>query len=628
LNEEIRVKESAAPAEGRVVDRGIIIRRATEQQTPRSDAIKVAESQAVDPSLSLVISQTQEDETAAYEIEIAPQAPAEAPALAYPAIEAESAEMGVRFYAHSMAKRTALGDGIAPHDLLADLPTSHTGLGFGPREKQLEELRAEGTGPGLSGDQYVRIVENPFVKAEGGAAVSTFSIDVDTAAYANVRQFLMQMNQLPPPDAVRIEEFVNYFDYNYAGPNSEDEEPFAAHVEVAGCPWATDHRLVRIGIKARELDRQKRPKSNLVFLVDVSGSMDEPTKLPLVVYGLQQLTRELGENDRVAIVVYASSEGLVLPSTSGDKQDVILDALGKLSAGGSTAGGAGIQLAYQIAEDNFIEGGTNRVILCTDGDFNVGVTSTAELERLCEQKAKDTRVFLSVLGFGRGNLNDAMMQAIANRGNGNHYYVDGRTEARRVLVEEMTGTLITIAKDVKIQVEFNPRMVAGYRLIGYENRTLRTEDFNDDKKDAGEIGAGHTVTALYEVVPAGKPVDVTSVDDLKYQKPATEIADDTNIGDELLTLKMRYKAPEGDTSKKLEWPVTDDGKAFSAASEDCQFAAAVAGFGMLLRDSQYKGNLKYAAVAELAQSALGEDEHGYRSEFLDMVRKAKSIKGE
>jgi Ca-activated chloride channel family protein len=489
-------------------------------------------------------------------------------------------------------------------------------------------LTANGTGPGLSGDQYTRIIENPFIKAEGGAAVSTFSIDVDTASYANVRQFLLEMNQLPPLDAVRIEELVNYFDYNYAGPNSDDESPFAAHVEVAGCPWTPDHRLVRIGIKGRELDRNKRPKSNLVFLVDVSGSMDEPNKLPLVVYGLQQLTRELGENDRVAIVVYASSEGLVLPSTPGSKQDVILDALGKLSAGGSTAGGAGIQLAYQIAEDNFIEGGTNRVILCTDGDFNVGVTSTAELERLCEEKAKGTRVFLSVLGFGRGNLNDTMMQAISNRGNGNHYYVDGRSEARRVLVEEMTGTLITIAKDVKIQVEFNPRKVAGYRLIGYENRMLRTEDFNDDKKDAGEIGAGHTVTALYEVVPAGKPVEVAPVDDLKYQQPATEIGDDAEIGGELLTLKMRYKTPEGDTSKKLEWPVTDDGKAFSAASEDCQFASAVAGFGMLLRNSQHKGNLTYAAALELAQSALGEDEHGYRSEFLDMLRKAKSLKGE
>jgi secreted protein with Ig-like and vWFA domain len=529
------------------------------------------------------------------------------------------------------------------------------------KERIAGAAAGEGTGPGLSGDQYTRIVENPFVVAEGGAAVSTFSIDVDTASYANVRQFLMQMNTLPPPDAVRIEELINYFDYDYAPPadaaakppaepgaesnpavaaqdtntpstpdsaggSSDNNAPFAAHVEVAGCPWAADHRLVRIGIKGRELDRDKRPKSNFVFLVDVSGSMDEPDKLPLVVYGLQQLTRELGENDRVAIVVYASSEGLVLPSTSGDKQNVILDSLGKLSAGGSTAGGAGIQLAYQIAEDNFIEGGTNRVVLCTDGDFNVGVTSTAELERLCEQKAKDTRVFLSVLGFGRGNLNDAMMQAIAGHGNGNHYYVDNRTEARRVLVEEMTGTLVTIAKDVKIQVEFNPQKVAGYRLIGYENRMLRTEDFNDDKKDAGEIGAGHTVTALYEVVPAGMNVDVAPVDDLKYQKPSAEASANENKN-ELLTLKMRYKEPEGDTSAKLEWPVTDDGKAFSAASADCQFAAAVAGFGMLLRDSQYKGNLTHAAVIEMAQSAIGKDEHGYRTEFLDLVRKAKQLRG-
>jgi Ca-activated chloride channel family protein len=507
---------------------------------------------------------------------------------------------------------------------------------------------------GSPGDQYTRIVENPFVKAEGGAAVSTFSIDVDTASYTNVRQFLMQMNTLPPPDAVRIEELVNYFDYNYAPPtdvsrlrlSDDDREnesttapaPFAAHVEVAGCPWAPDHRLVRIGIKGRELDRNKRPKSNLVFLVDVSGSMDEPAKLPLVVYGLQQLTRELGENDRVAIVVYASSEGLVLPSTPGTKQDAILAALGRLQAGGSTAGGAGIQLAYQLAEDNFIQGGTNRVILCTDGDFNVGVTSTAELERMVEQKARDTRVFLSVLGFGRGNLNDAMMEAVSNHGNGNYHYVDNRTEARRVLVEEMTGTLVTIAKDVKIQVEFNPRQVAGYRLIGYENRLLRTEDFNDDKKDAGEIGAGHTVTALYEIVPAGKPVAVAPVDDLKYQQPAAtpsrlRLSDDddanaADIGRELLTLKMRYKQPDGDTSRKLEWPVSDDGKAFSAATGDFQFAAAVAGFGLLLRDSQYKGNLTYAAALELAQGGVGSDEHGYRAEFLDMIRRAKSLRAE
>jgi Ca-activated chloride channel family protein len=537
-------------------------------------------------------------------------------------------------------------------------------------------LTAEGIGPGLSGDQYTRIFENPFIKAEGANAVSTFSIDVDTASYSNVRQFLMEMNTLPPADAVRIEELVNYFDYDYAPPtdafdHSEtsaapgsaggssdagsdtgvEPAPFAAHVEVAGCPWAADHRLVRIGIKGREMDRGKRPQSNLVFLVDVSGSMNDPNKLPLVLYGLEQLTRELGENDRVAIVVYASREGLALPSTPGSDQATILSALRRLQAGGSTAGGSGIQLAYQIAEDHFIEGGTNRVILCTDGDFNVGVTSTAELERLCEEKAKNTKVFLSVLGFGRGNLNDAMMEAISNRGNGNYHYVDNRTEARRVLVEEMTGTLVTIAKDVKIQVEFNPRQVAGYRLIGYENRMLRTEDFNDDTKDAGEIGAGHTVTALYEVVPAGKPVDVPPVDDLKYQQPSTGQLESKSasavepqvlatggspetrpqppsINSELLTLKMRYKQPEGDTSRKLDWAITDDGKAFGQASTDYQFAAAVAGFGLLLRDSQHKGNLTYAAALELAQAGLGSDEHGYRAEFVEMVRRAKSLRGE
>ncbi|MGD9635364.1 MAG: von Willebrand factor type A domain-containing protein, partial [Pirellulales bacterium] len=317
-----------------------------------------------------------------------------------------------------------------------------------------------GTGPGSPGDQYTRIYENPFVRAVGGEAVSTFSIDVDTASYANVRQFLRDERQLPPPDAVRIEELLNYFDYDYAPPAAGDEAPFAAHVEVAGCPWAAEHRLVRIAVKGREIERDKRPPSNLVFLVDVSGSMDEPNKLPLVVDGLRQLTRELGENDRVAIVVYASSEGLALPSTRGDQQQTILATLDRLRAGGSTAGGAGIQLAYQIAEDHFIPGGTNRVVLCTDGDFNVGVTSTAELERLVAQKAKDTKVFLSVLGFGRGNLNDAMMQTIADRGNGNHHYVDSLREARKVLVEELTGTLITIAKDVKLRVEFNPAHVA------------------------------------------------------------------------------------------------------------------------------------------------------------------------
>lgn len=483
----------------------------------------------------------------------------------------------------------------------------------------------QGTGPGTSGDQYTRINENPFIKAEGANAVSTFSIDVDTASYANVRQFLEQSHQLPPPDAVRIEELVNYFDYDYEGPT--DETPFAAHMEIAACPWNAEHRLARIGIKGREIDRQARPQSNLVFLIDVSGSMNEPNKLPLLVEGMKLLTRELGENDKVAIVVYASSEGLALESTRGDQQQTILTALDRLQAGGSTAGGAGIQLAYQTAQANFIKGGVNRVILCTDGDFNVGVTSTADLERMAEEKAKASGVFLTVLGFGRGNLNDAMMEAVSGKGNGNYHYVDNLTEARKVLVEEMVGTLVTIAKDVKIQVEFNPAQVAGYRLIGYENRMLRTEDFNDDKKDAGEIGAGHTVTALYEIIPAGKPVDTPAVDPLKYQTPLAGLADENAkpqaASDELLTLKLRYKLPDADTSTKLEFPIIDKGGSFADASADFQFASAVASFGMLLRNSAYSGNASYDSVLETASSASSRDPHGYRAEFMDLVRLAK-----
>ncbi len=495
------------------------------------------------------------------------------------------------------------------------------------------------------GDRYTPIVENPFVKAEGGDAVSTFGIDVDTASYSNVRQFLLEMHQLPPANAVRIEELVNYFHYDYAGPKADDAAPFAAHVEVGGCPWNAEHRLARIAVKGREMERDKRPQSNLVFLVDVSGSMNEPAKLPLVKYGLEQLTKELGENDHIAIVVYAGNTGVALPSTSGANQDVILAALQKLEAGGSTAGGAGIQLAYQIAEENFIKGGTNRVILCTDGDFNVGTTSTDELQKLVATKAKETGVFISTLGFGRGNLNDAMMVAISDHGNGNYHYIDNRTEARRVLVEEMTGTLVTIAKDVKIQVEFNPAKVAAYRLIGYEKRMLQTQDFNDDKKDAGEIGAGHTVTALYEIVPAGMKIEATpAVDELKYQKSAESSAAaqrqavdaihdiqrtlSADASSEMLTLKMRYKAPDGDTSQKLEWPVTDGGNTFGNSTEDFRFAAAVAGFGMLLRDSQFKGDLAFKDVMAVAENSLGHDEHGYRSEFLEMVKEAKRLKGE
>lgn len=480
----------------------------------------------------------------------------------------------------------------------------------------------QGSGPGDPGDQYARIHDNPFLVARGAGAVSTFSIDVDTASYANVRQFILQSNRLPPPDAVRIEELINYFDYDYAPPS--DETPFASHVEVAGCPWQPEHRLVRIALKGREMPADERPLSNLVFLVDVSGSMNQQNKLPLVVDGLKYLTRELGENDRVAIVVYASAEGLALPSTPGTEQETILSTLNNLAAGGSTAGGAGIKLAYQVAEDNFIEGGVNRVILCTDGDFNVGVTSTAELERMAEEKAKGTGVFLTVLGFGRGNLNDAMMETISNKGNGNYHYVDNLREARRVLVEQMTGTLVTIAKDVKIQVEFNPAKVAGYRLIGYENRLLAREDFNDDTKDAGEIGAGHTVTAVYQVVPDGKQVDTGSNEPLKYQQEPNNLSE-AAASDELLTLRVRYKPPTSDTSTKLEFPVRDSDASYANATADFKFAAAVASFGMLLRDSEHRGNATYDAVLELAEEGLGADQHGYRAEFLEIVKQAKSL---
>lgn len=500
--------------------------------------------------------------------------------------------------------------------------------GFSDDLEPLPGDPVEGIGPGRSGDQYSRITENPFTAAVGEGAVSTFSIDVDTASYANVRQFLLQNHVMPPPDAVRIEELVNYFDYDYEAPTST-EVPFAAHVEVAACPWKPKHRLVRVALKGREVEKEARPLSNLVFLLDVSGSMNQQNKLPLLKQGMKMLAEQLGENDRVAIVVYASSEGLALPSTPGTDKETILGALDRLAAGGSTAGGAGIRLAYQVAKENFISGGVNRVILCTDGDFNVGTTSTAELERLVEEKASEG-TFLTLLGFGRGNLNDAMMENISNKGNGNYHYIDSLTEAEKVLVEEMGGTLVTIAKDVKIQVEFNPAQVAAYRLIGYENRMLAARDFNDDKKDAGEIGAGHKVTAMYEIVPQGEKaaakVDTGDVDELKYQ---TKIGPSDAAGNgEMLELRLRYKEPDGDTSTKIEFPVTDSGKRFARASKDFKFASSVASFGMLLRNSEHKGDATYAAVLEIATEGKGPDVHGYRAEFLQMVEQAKKLAGE
>ncbi len=467
------------------------------------------------------------------------------------------------------------------------------------RRRQEFDDRAKG------GDAFARIVDNPFLPVEANP-LSTFSIDVDTASYANVRRYLNQATR-PPADAVRIEELVNYFAYDYPKPQGPD--PFAVNLETARCPWDPNHRLVRIGLKGREVEVNKRPPSNLVFLIDVSGSMMDLDKLPLLKAGMKLLVDQLGENDRVAIVVYAGSEGLALPSTSCQQKERIISALEQLQAGGSTNGGKGIQLAYDVAVQNYIQGGTNRVILATDGDFNVGVTEGADLDRLIQEKKK-SKVFLSVLGFGQGNVQHDKLESLADKGDGQYSFIDTIQEARKVLVEEVGGTLVAIAKDVKIQVKFNPRRASAYRLIGYENRALQAQDFADDKKDAGEIGAGHCVTAFYEVVPT----------------PTGQGGDaEDRSGPELLTVDLRYKAPDGDVSKLLSFPAIDQGRDFAAASTDFKFASGVAGFGMLLRTSPYSGSLTWPGLLELAGGAVGPDPGGYRKEFLELVRKAQSL---
>jgi Ca-activated chloride channel family protein len=467
---------------------------------------------------------------------------------------------------------------------------------------------------------YDHIVENPFLGAKDNP-LSTFSIDVDTASYSNIRRFINE-GSLPRKDAVRVEEMINYFTYDYAQPT--DEKPFAVHVDVAGCPWEVSHRLVRIGLKGKETATDKRGASNLVFLLDVSGSMMPQERLPLVKQAMRLLVDKLTENDRVAIVVYTGGSGLALPSTTGDHKEQILQALENLQAGGSTNGAEGIQLAYKVAEDHFVKGGVNRVILATDGDFNVGVTSQGDLIRLIEEKAK-SGVFLTVLGVGADNLKDSTMQKLADKGNGNYAYLDSLDEARKVLVQQMNGTLVTVAKDVKVQVEFNPARVASYRLIGYEKRMLRKEDFNNDKVDAGEIGAGHTVTALYEVVPIGvasnPAASVLPVDPLKYS--ASETSTSSN---EILTVKLRYKKPDENKSELIERTVTDTSGTFESAPIDLKFAAAVAEFGMILRDSEYKGNGTLEAVLEWAREGKGGDANGYRAGFIELVRKAQALK--
>ena len=470
-------------------------------------------------------------------------------------------------------------------------------------------------------EEYNHVSENRFLSAKE-TPLSTFSVDVDAASYSNMRRFINQ-GQLPPKDAIRTEELVNYFSYDYAKPTGVD--PVRITTEVGVCPWNEKHRLVRIGLKAKEIPTANLPESNLVFLIDVSGSMFGPTRLDLVKSSLKLLVNNLREKDKVAIVVYAGSAGEKLPSTSGSDKQKIREALDELQAGGSTAGGEGIRLAYKIARKNFIKGGNNRVILCTDGDFNVGVSSKEGLESLIEEERK-SGVFLTVLGYGMGNYKDNKMQALAEKGNGNHAYIDNIQEANKVLVNEFGGTISTVAKDVKLQIEFNPAQVEAYRLIGYESRLLNKEDFNDDAKDAGEMGAGHVVTAFYEVVPVGVKSDYAGkVDDLKYQKVDDKKQRVYTNSDELLTVKLRYKQPDKDVSKKIELVVKDDKK--NQVSPDFHFASAVAMYGQLLSDSDFKADASYEKVVALAKKGLNNDERGYRREFIRLVEAASGLTG-
>jgi Ca-activated chloride channel family protein len=491
-------------------------------------------------------------------------------------------------------------------------------------------------------ESYASVPDSPFVQVSQ-QPLSTFSIDVDTASYSNVRRYLTQ-GQLPPADAVRIEEMINYFEYEYAPP--QGGEPFAVHIEAMDCPWKPEHRLVRIGLKGREIAMDDREPANFVFLLDVSGSMDEPNKLPLLKEGMKLLARKLNAKDRVAIVTYRDAANVALASTPCDNPDTIVAAIDSLEAKGSTNGASGLALAYDIATQNFVSGGLNRVILATDGDFNVGETKDAALVELIRERA-GRGMFLTVLGFGEGNLKDDRLDALADKGNGNYYYIDSFNEANRVLVQQMGGTLAAIAKDVKIQIEFNPVWVGAYRLIGYENRALAPQDFKDDRIDAGEIGSGHTVTALYEIVPPGLAISSPEVDPLKYQQRAAAppeggevsreaeaarpVPDTTRsapyVVAELLTVKLRWKEPNAETSDGMETPYVDRGLGYDQASRDTRWAAAIAAFGMVLRNSPHKGNADLDLVQRAADEARGFDPNGHRAEFMSLIVTAKTLSG-
>ena len=460
-------------------------------------------------------------------------------------------------------------------------------------------------------EEYPTFDENRFMSAKNHP-LSTFSLDVDVASYGNMRRIINQ-GKIPSKDVVRTEELINYFSYDYPAPTGE--HPVNITTEVAPCPWKDKHKIVKIGIKAKEIPTENLPYSNFVFLIDVSGSMYGATRLELVKSSLKLLVNNLRDKDRVAIVVYAGAAGEVLPSTKGKDRQKILEALENLTAGGSTAGGAGIQLAYKVAEKNFIPKGNNRIILCTDGDFNVGISSNSELEKLIESK-RETGIYLTILGYGMGNYKDDKLQTLSQKGNGNHAYIENIQEANKVLVQEFGSTMYAVANDVKLQIEFNPVHVNYYRLIGYETRLLNDEDFNDDKKDAGELGSGHTVTALYEIIPAGVENPYKgNVDDLKYQQEKTNIGNSS----EMLTVKLRYKKPGESESKKLEVPVSSISDETQAISKDFKFAVSVAMFGQLLRDSEFKGDATYSKVIDLAKEGIDNDEYGYRREFVRLA---------
>lgn len=482
-----------------------------------------------------------------------------------------------------------------------------------PRSFFMREMAVVEDETEFNTEEYAPIQDNGF-KETVQNPLSTFSIDVDNTSYSNVRRFLSE-GRLPPADAVRIEEMINYFDYNYPQPTGQ--HPFSIYNEVAECPWNKDHLLVHIGLQGKSLDYENLKPSNLVFLIDVSGSMSDENKLPLVKESLKILVENLSAVDRVAMVVYAGNAGLVLPSTSMENKEAILEAIGNLEAGGSTAGGAGLQLAYKIAKKNLLMNGNNRVILCTDGDFNVGISSTSELVKFIEEKRKDD-IYLTICGFGMGNYKDSRLEDISNAGNGNYFYIDSDKEAEKVFSKELRANLFTIAKDVKIQVEFNPQTVEAYRLIGYENRLLASEDFNNDQKDAGELGAGHTVTALYEIVPKGKPYPGARVDKLKYQEISVNSLANSK---ELLTLKLRYKPIKSENSNLLSEIITLN-DVTKKPSADFRFSAAVVEFGMLLRNSELKGKSSFSQIAELVKETNDDPE---KEEFKELIRGAEEI---